>query len=45
MLLGMIPGMPRILEDAKKWLSKAKKNICLNSTIADKKIAIGSYNP
>ena len=26
MLLGMIPDMPRILEDAKKWLSKDYKN-------------------
>jgi len=44
MLLEMIPDMPEILEEAKEWQPKAYKDHFLDSTIADKEIAIEAYD-
>lgn len=44
MLIEMIPDMPEILDDAKEWQPKAYKDHFLDSTIADKEIAIAAYD-
>lgn len=44
MLLEMIPDMPEILEDAKEWQPKAYKDHFLESTIADREIAVEAYD-
>jgi hypothetical protein len=44
MLLEMIPDMPEILEDAKEWQPKSYADHFIDSTIADKDIAIEAYD-
>ena len=44
MLFEMIPDMPEILEDAKEWQPKSYADHFLDSTIADKEIAIEAYD-
>ncbi len=44
MLLEMIPDMPEILDEAKDWQPKSYKDHFVDSTIADREIAIEAYD-
>ena len=44
MLLEMIPDMPEILEETKEWKPKSYKDHFIDSTIADRDIAIEAYD-
>jgi len=43
MLLEMVADMPEILEDAKEWRPKSYRDHFLDSTIADREIAVEAY--
>lgn len=44
MLLEMIPDMPEIMDDVKAWQPKAYKAHFMDSTIAEKDLAIEAYD-
>ena len=44
MILGMVPAMPEVLDEAKDWQPKSYQDHFRDSTVADRELAVAAYD-